>query len=198
MHIASLKAAVSSWACGNSWISQTPPRSSLRYATRCAHLLYATTPLWKRAHRGCPCGGRLCSILRHDPAVTRAAGYKPELEERKDAVGLKAARTAKVNKKFGAALRGYTARAEELGKRLDTASVAIQTAVEYGGVARLRATESGMAPTCVEILERLKEDVLREGMALWSLYGELEKGTIAALEDSESFDSKSSAFRCAH
>ena len=54
-YVASLKAAVSSWACGNSWIYQTPRRS--RYATWCAHLPYAPTPLWMRAH----CEGDACA-----------------------------------------------------------------------------------------------------------------------------------------
>jgi hypothetical protein len=76
------------------------------------------------------------------------------------------------------ALRGYAARAEELRKRLDTASVAIRkTAVEYGGFARLRATESAIRPAR---FETLKDEVdggnsWKRGRALRSLCAELKK-----------------------
>jgi hypothetical protein len=57
--------------------------------------------------------------------VARAAGYKAALEKRRVLVRRKAACAAKVKKKLRVTLRGYAARAEELGKRLSTASVAI-------------------------------------------------------------------------
>jgi hypothetical protein len=86
--------------------------------------------------------------------VARAAGYKAALEKRRVLVRRKAACAAKVKKKLRVTLRGYAARAEELGKRLDMASVAIrETAVEYGGFARLRATESAMRLARVETLK---------------------------------------------
>jgi pre-mRNA-splicing factor CDC5/CEF1 len=123
-------------------------------------------------------------------ADARAAGYKAALEERRATVGREASRAAKVEKKLGVTLGGYTARAEELGKRLGTASVAIrETAVEYESFARLRATESAMGPARVATL---KEDVDRleaRERALQILYAELEKekreadSRVAALEE---------------
>lgn len=56
-------------------------------------------------------------------ADARAAGYKAVLEERRTAVAREAARAAKVEKKLGVILGGYTARSEELGKRLGTCAL---------------------------------------------------------------------------
>lgn len=107
--------------------------------------------------------------------VARAAGYKAALEKRRVVVRRKAARAAKVKKKLWVTLGGYAARAEELGKRLDTASVAIrETAVEYGGFARLWATESAMRLARVEILKE-QGNSWKPKRALRSLCAELEK-----------------------
>ena len=107
--------------------------------------------------------------------VARAAGYRATLEEHRVVVGRKAARAAKVKKKLRVTLRGYAARAEELGKRLDTASVAIrETAVEYGGFARLLATESAMRLARVETLKE-EGNSWKPERALRSLCAELEK-----------------------
>jgi pre-mRNA-splicing factor CDC5/CEF1 len=123
-------------------------------------------------------------------ADARAAGYKAALEERRSAVGREAARAVKVEKKLGVTLGGYTARAEELGKRLGTASVAIrETAVEYESFARLRTTESAMGPARVATLKEEVDRLEARERALQSLYAELEKekreadGRVAALEE---------------
>jgi pre-mRNA-splicing factor CDC5/CEF1 len=123
-------------------------------------------------------------------ADARAAGYKAALEERRVAVGREAGRAAKVEKKLGVTLGGYTARAEELGRRLGTASVAIrETAVEYESFARLRATESAMGPARVATLKEEVDRLEARERALQSLYAELEKekreadDRIAALEE---------------
>jgi pre-mRNA-splicing factor CDC5/CEF1 len=123
-------------------------------------------------------------------ADARAAGYKAAREERRAAVGREAARAAKVEKKLGVTLGGYTARAEELGKRLGTASVAIrETAIEYESFARLRVTESAMGPARVATLKEEVDRLEARERALQSLYGELEKekreaeDRVAALEE---------------
>jgi pre-mRNA-splicing factor CDC5/CEF1 len=123
-------------------------------------------------------------------ADARAAGYKAAQEERRAAVGREAARAAKVEKKLGVTLGGYTARAEELGKRLGTASVAIrETAVEYESFARLRVTESAMGPARVATLKEEVDRLEARERALQSLYAELEKekregeDRVAALEE---------------
>lgn len=120
----------------------------------------------------------------------RGAGYKAALEERRAAVGREAARAAKVEKKLGVTLGGYAARAEELGKRLGTASLAIrETAVEYESFARLRATESAMGPARVTTLKEEVDRLEGRERALQSLYAELEKekreaeDRVAALEE---------------
>lgn len=109
-------------------------------------------------------------------ADARAAGYKAAQEERRAAVGREAARAAKVEKKLGVTLGGYTARAEELGKRLGTASVAIrETAVEYESFARLRVTESAMGPARIATLKEEVDRLEVRERALQGLYAELEK-----------------------
>ncbi len=123
-------------------------------------------------------------------ADARAAGYKAALGERRAAVGREAGRAAKVEKKLGVTLGGYTARTEELGKRLGTASVAIrETAVEYESFGRLQATESAMGPARVATLKEEVERLEARERALQSLYAELEKekreadGRVVALEE---------------
>ena len=123
-------------------------------------------------------------------ADARAAGYKAALEERRATVGREAARAAKVEKKLGVTLGGYTTRAEELGKRLGTASVAIrETAVEYESFGRLRATETAMGPARVATLKEEVDRLEGRERTLQSLYAELEKekreaeGRVGALEE---------------
>jgi pre-mRNA-splicing factor CDC5/CEF1 len=123
-------------------------------------------------------------------AEGRAAGYKAILEERRTAVAREAGRAAKVEKKLGVILRGYAARAEELGRRLATASVGIrEMAVEYESFARLRATESAMGPARVATLKEEVDKLEARERTLQSLYGELEKekreaeGRVSALEE---------------
>jgi pre-mRNA-splicing factor CDC5/CEF1 len=123
-------------------------------------------------------------------ANARAAGYKAVLEERRTAVAREAARATKVEKKLGVVLGGYVARAEELGRRLGTASVGIrEVAVEYESFARLRATESAMGPARVATLKEEVERLEGRERALQGLYAELEKekreaeGRVAALEE---------------
>ena len=123
-------------------------------------------------------------------ADARAAGYKAAQEERRAAVGREAARAAKVEKKLGVTLGGYTARAEELGKRLGTASVAIrEKAIEYESFARLRAAESALGPARVATLKEEVDKLEARERALQSLYAELEKekreadDRVAALEE---------------
>jgi pre-mRNA-splicing factor CDC5/CEF1 len=120
----------------------------------------------------------------------REAGYKAAQEGRRAAIGQEAARAAKVEKKLGVTLGGYTARAEELGKRRGTASVAIrEKAVEYESFARLRATESAMGPARVATLKEEVDRLEARERALQSLYAELEKENreaedrVAALEE---------------
>ena len=123
-------------------------------------------------------------------ADARAAGYKAAQEERRATVGREAARATKVEKKLGVTLGGYASRAEELGRRLGTASVAIrETAVEYESFARLRATESAMGPARVATLKEEVDRLEGRERALQSLYAELEKekregeDRVAALEE---------------
>lgn len=120
----------------------------------------------------------------------RAAGYNAALEERRAAVAREAGRGAKVEKKLGVVLGGYMARADELGRRLGTAGVAIrETAVEYESFARLQATESAMGPARVATLKEEVERLEARENALQSLYAELERekreaeGRVAALEE---------------
>ncbi len=123
-------------------------------------------------------------------ADARAAGYKAGMEERRAAVAREAGRVAKVEKKLRVTLGGYAARAEELGRRLGTASVAIrETAIEYESFARLRATESAMGPARVATLKEEVDRLEARERTLQSLYAELEKekregeGRVAALEE---------------
>ncbi len=123
-------------------------------------------------------------------AEARAAGYKAALEDRRAAVGREAGRAVKVEKKLGVTLGGYATRAEELGKRLGTASVAIrETAVEYESFARLRGTELAMGPARVATLKEEVDRLEARERALQSMYAELEKekregeGRVAELEE---------------
>ncbi|KAI9456229.1 pre-mRNA splicing factor component-domain-containing protein [Lactarius psammicola] len=123
-------------------------------------------------------------------AEARAAGYSALLEERKTAVGREAARAAKVEKKLGVVLGGYTTRAVELGKRLGSAGAAIQDMTfEFESFGRLRATESAMGPARVAGLKEEVDRLEARERALQSLYAELEKekseaeGRVAALEE---------------
>jgi len=123
-------------------------------------------------------------------AEARAAGYRAGLAERRAAIAREAGRATKVEKKLGVTLGGYAARAEELGRRLGTASVAIrETAIEYESFARLRATESAMGPARVATLKEEVDRLETRERTLQSLYAELEKekreaeGRVAALEE---------------
>lgn len=123
-------------------------------------------------------------------ADTRAAGYKVVMEERKTAVGREAARAAKVEKKLGVVLGGYTTRAGELGKRLGSAGAAIlEMTFEFESFSRLHATESAMGPARVAALREEVEKLEARERALQNLYAELEKekreaeDRVAALEE---------------
>ena len=123
-------------------------------------------------------------------ADTRAAGYKVVMEERKTAVGREAARAAKVEKKLGVVLGGYTTRAGELGKRLGSAGAAIlEMTFEFESFSRLHATESAMGPGRVAALREEVEKLEARERALQNLYAELEKekreaeDRVAALEE---------------
>ena len=126
----------------------------------------------------------------HLDADARAAGYKSILEERKTAVGREAARAAKVEKKLGVVLGGYSTRAGELGKRLGSAGVAmLEMTFEYESFSRLHATESAMGPARVSALREEVEKLEGRERALQNLYAELEKEKgeaeerVAALEE---------------
>ena len=123
-------------------------------------------------------------------ADTRAAGYKVVMEECKTAVGREAARAAKVEKKLGVVLGGYTTRAGELGKRLGSAGAAIlEMTFEFESFSRLHATESAMGPARVAALREEVEKLEARERALQNLYAELEKekreaeDRVAALEE---------------
>ena len=123
-------------------------------------------------------------------ADTRAAGYKVVMEECKTAVGREAARAAKVEKKLGVVLGGYTTRAGELGKRLGSAGAAIlEMTFEFESFSRLHATESAMGPGRVAALREEVEKLEARERALQNLYAELEKekreaeDRVAALEE---------------
>ena len=123
-------------------------------------------------------------------ADTRAAGYKVVMEERKTAVGREAARAAKVEKKLGVVLGGYTTRAGEFGKRLGSAGAAIlEMTFEFESFSRLHATESAMGPARVAALREEVEKLEARERALQNLYAELEKekreaeDRVAALEE---------------
>lgn len=123
-------------------------------------------------------------------ADARAAGYKSILEERKTAVGREAARAAKVEKKLGVVLGGYSTRAGELGKRLGSAGIAtLEMTFEYESFSRLHATESAMGPARASALREEVEKLEGRERALQNLYAELEreKGEaeerVAALEE---------------
>ncbi|TCD60267.1 Pre-mRNA-splicing factor cef1 [Steccherinum ochraceum] len=105
----------------------------------------------------------------------RLAGYTAQLDRSREAMADEAQKTAKLERKLGVVLGGYSNRSKALSKKItDSFDELHKTKVDYESFSRLRLNESATGPGRVSALQEEVDRLERRESSLQGRYAELD------------------------